>query len=182
MEHQQHHESADHGTGHHSEESRIHQLIKAQVDQLLHKRKEVLSKVQTELDDIDRALHQLGYESSGAHSSHSPKQKRRARISDDEIKNLLKGFMHHGTHFSGADILKKNWNQGLALRQFQGGQQGLPQNARPQTCDDLFAGIGSRWKTVNNSTAIQGSGARSVKIVKTLHCRIPLPILRARQA
>ena len=132
MEHQPHHESADHGTGHHSEESRIHQLIKAQVDQLLHKRKEVLSKVQTELDDIDRALHQLGYESSGAHSSHSPKQKRRARISDDEIKNLLKGFMHHGTHFSGADILKKTGIKASRFANFKAANKGFLKTHGPK--------------------------------------------------
>jgi hypothetical protein len=125
MEHQQHHESADHGTEHHSEESRIQQLMKAQVDQLLHKRKEVLSKVQTELDDIDRALHQLGHESPGSHSSHSPKQKRRARISDDEIKNLLKGFMQHGTHYSGADILKKTGIKASRFANFKAANKGF---------------------------------------------------------
>jgi hypothetical protein len=132
MEHQQHHEGADHGALHHSEESRIHQLIKAQVDQLLHKRKEVLSKVQTELDDIDRALHQLGYESSGAHSSHAPKQKRRARISDDEIKNLLKGFMHPGTHFSGADILKKTGIKSSRFANFKAANKGFLKTHGPK--------------------------------------------------
>ena len=125
MEHKQHHEGAGHGTDHHSEENRIQQLIKAQVDQLLHKRKEVLSKVQTDLDDIDRALHQLGHEAPGSHSSHSPKHKRRARITDDEIKHLLKGFMHHGTQYSGADILKKTGIKASRFANFKAANKGF---------------------------------------------------------
>jgi len=125
MEHNQHSHGAAGGEDHVSEENRIQQLIKAQVDQLLHKRKEVFSKVQTELDDIDRALRQLGHDAPKAHSSQATKQKRRARISDAEIKNVLKGFMHHGTQYSGAEILNKSGMKASRFANFKAANKGF---------------------------------------------------------
>ncbi len=125
MEHNQHSHSATGAADHVSEENRIQQLIKAQVEHLLQKRKEVLSKVQTELDDIDRALSQLGHGVSKAHSSQGAKQKRRARISDAEIKSVLQGFMVHGTQYTGADILNKSGMKASRFANFKAANKGF---------------------------------------------------------
>lgn len=90
-----------------NEQSRIARVIESHINELLRKRKEVESKVQSELDDIDRALRQLGYESSGGHSGGTARRKRRTKITDSEIKSLLNGFMKQGVYISGAEILKK---------------------------------------------------------------------------
>ncbi|NBV86359.1 MAG: hypothetical protein EBS01_08895 [Verrucomicrobia bacterium] len=125
MEHNHHSHGVTDGADHVSEENRIQQLIKAQVDQLLQKRKEVLSKVQTELDDIDRALRQLGHGAPKTHSTQASKQKRRTRISDEEIKNVLRGFMVHGTHYSGAEILKKSGMKPSRFANFKAANKGF---------------------------------------------------------
>jgi hypothetical protein len=131
-QHNQHHEDSATGADHQSEENRIQLLIKAQVDNLLKKREEVESKVRTELDDIDRALRQLGHEVHGVRVSQAPKQKRRARIADEEIKNLLKGFMQHGVQYSGAEILKRTGIKSSRFNNFKAANKGFLKSHGPK--------------------------------------------------
>ena len=90
----------------HSETEKIKHLIDGQIQHLVQKRKEVQSKVQVELDDIDRALRHLGYDVPGAHSSAPSKRRRRSKITDDQIKDILRSFMKPGSDYSGAQILE----------------------------------------------------------------------------
>ncbi len=117
--------STQHHEPHHqSEETRMKHVIQSHVKELVEKRKEVLSKVQSELDDIDRALRHLGHEpSSHGHSAGSGKQKRRAKITDSEIKALLHGFMKQGTFLSGAEILKHTGIKASRFANFKAGNK-----------------------------------------------------------
>jgi hypothetical protein len=108
-----------------NEQSRIARVIESHIDELLQKRKEVESKVQSELDDIDRALRQLGYEGNGGHSGSSARRKRRTKISDAEIKSLLNGFMNHGVYISGAEILKKTSLKASRFANFKAANKGF---------------------------------------------------------
>ena len=105
MEHQ-HDTKQAHGD-HSSEENRIERVIETHIKELLSKRKEVLSKVQSELDDIDRALRHLGHEPAGGHSAAVGKQKRRGKIADSEIKLMIQSFLARGQYLSGVEILKR---------------------------------------------------------------------------
>ncbi len=108
-----------------NEQSRIARVIELHIAELLQKRKEVESKVQSELDDIDRALRQLGYEGSTGHSGSSSRRKRRTKISDSEIKSLLNGFMKHGVYISGAEILKKTSLKASRFANFKAANKGF---------------------------------------------------------
>ena len=108
-----------------NEQSRIARVIESHIDELLLKRKEVESKVQSELDDIDRALHQLGYQAHGGHSGASARRKRRSKITDTEIKSLLNGFMKHGVYISGAEILKKTSLKASRFANFKAANKGF---------------------------------------------------------
>ncbi len=88
-----------------SESEKIKLLIEEQVRQLKLKREEVLSKVQSELDDIDKALRHLGFEPS--QPSSSGKRKRRAKVDDAHLREVLRSFMSGGGTFSAAEILAK---------------------------------------------------------------------------
>ena len=123
MEHQQ---QADAPLGDHSsEENRIERVIETHIKELLAKRKEVLSKVQSELDDIDRALRHLGHEASGTHSAGSAKQKRRAKVSDTDIKSMIQGFLTHGQYMSGAEILKRTGIKASRFANFKAANKGF---------------------------------------------------------
>jgi len=108
-----------------NEQSRIARVIESHIEELLQKRKEVESKVQSELDDIDRALRQLGYEGHGGHSGSSARRKRRTKVSDSEIKSLLNGFMKHGVYISGAEILKKTSLKASRFANFKAANKGF---------------------------------------------------------
>jgi hypothetical protein len=90
-----------------SESEKIKQLLDEQVKQLKRKREEVLSKVQNELDDIDRALRQLGHSVPPSHSLSSGKKKRGEKVDDAQIIASLRSFMQPGQTYSAADILEK---------------------------------------------------------------------------
>jgi hypothetical protein len=123
MEHQ-HHSDAQHGD-HGSEENRIERVIEAHIKELLAKRKEVLSKVQSELDDIDRALRHLGHEMSGGHSAAVSKQKRRSKVTDAELKEMIHGFLTHGSFMSGAEILKRTGIKASRFANFKAANKGF---------------------------------------------------------
>ena len=109
-----------------SEETRIEQVIDAHVKELLLKRREVLSKVQSELDDIDRALKHLGHGAPVLSSSAgSMRQRKRAKVSDSEIKALLHTFMSHGVYMSGAEILKRAGIKASRFANFKAGNKGF---------------------------------------------------------
>jgi hypothetical protein len=115
-----------HADGQHSEETRIEKVIEAHVKELLHKRKEVLSKVQSELDDIDRALRHLGHEPTGTHAVVAAgRQKRRSKMSDAEIKTSLQSFMKQGEYKSGAEILKHTGIKASRFANFKAGNKGF---------------------------------------------------------
>jgi hypothetical protein len=123
MEHQ--HNSGPHHGDHSSEENRIERVIETHIKELLLKRKEVLSKVQTELDDIDRALRHLGHEPAGSHSAAGGKQKRRGKVSDAEIKSMIQGFLARGQYLSGAEILKRTGIKGSRFANFKSANKGF---------------------------------------------------------
>lgn len=108
-----------------NEQSRIARVIESHISELLRKRKEVESKVQSELDDIDRALRQLGYESNGGNSGGTSRRKRRTKITDSEIKSLLNGFMKQGVYISGAEILKKTSLKASRFANFKAANKGF---------------------------------------------------------
>ena len=109
-----------------SEETRIEKVIEAHIKELLLKRREVLSKVQSELDDIDRALRHLGHEPSALSSSAgSTRQRKRAKISDSDIKALLHTFMSHGVYMSGAEILKRAGIKASRFANFKAANKGF---------------------------------------------------------
>ncbi len=124
MNNQQAHTS--HNGEHQSEEVRIEKVIDAHIKELLHKRKEVLSKVQSELDDIDRALRHLGHEPAPSHAAGAAhRQKRRSKISDADIKALIQGFMTPGEYYSGADILKRTGIKASRFANFKVANRGF---------------------------------------------------------
>jgi hypothetical protein len=90
-----------------TEAEKIKQLLDEQVNQLKQKREEVLAKVKSELDDIDAALRQLGEVVRPAQISGAGKKKKREKIDDKRIMELLRSFMQPGTSYSAAEILKK---------------------------------------------------------------------------
>jgi hypothetical protein len=90
-----------------SESEKIKQLLDEQVKQLKRKREEVLSRVQSELDDIDRALRQLGHTVSPAQALGSGRKKRGDKVDDLQIIECLRSFMQHGATYSAAEILEK---------------------------------------------------------------------------
>jgi hypothetical protein len=90
-----------------SESEKIKKLLDEQVKSLKQKREEVLSRVKGELDDIDRALKQLGFSAPSSDSSGGAKQKRRGKIEDDQIIALLRAFMKPGESYTAAEILKR---------------------------------------------------------------------------
>jgi hypothetical protein len=102
-----HNHAGEHHQEHGSEENRIERVIEAHIKELLAKRKEVQARVQSELDDIDRALRHLGHQIPGGHSSVVPKQKRRSKVTDLEIKEMIRGFLTHGQFISGVEILNR---------------------------------------------------------------------------
>ncbi|RFC43204.1 MAG: hypothetical protein DVB28_001626 [Verrucomicrobia bacterium] len=110
---------------HTSEENRIERVIQAHIKELLSKRKDVLSKVQSELDDIDRALRHLGHEPTGTPTGASGKQKRRAKVTDSEIKSMILGFLTHGEFVSGAEILKRTGIKASRFANFKVANKGF---------------------------------------------------------
>jgi hypothetical protein len=108
-----------------NEQSRIARVIESHIAELLQKRKEVESRVQSELDDIDRALRQLGHEGHGGNSGASSRRKRRTKITDAEIRVLLGGFMKHGVYISGAEILKKTSLKASRFANFKAANKGF---------------------------------------------------------
>ena len=120
----QHHAEAQHGD-HSSEETRIERVIGEHIKELLAKRKEVLSKVQSELDDIDRALRHLGHDSPSSQSGSAAKQKRRAKVTDEEIKSMIRGFLTVGQHMSGAEILKRTGIKASRFANFKAANKGF---------------------------------------------------------
>jgi hypothetical protein len=90
-----------------SESEKIKQLLDEQVKQLKRKREEVLSRVQSELDDIDRALRQLGHAVPSSLSLGSGKKKRGDKVDDAQIVDSLRSFMQPGQSYSAAEILEK---------------------------------------------------------------------------
>ena len=113
-----------HNGDHSSEENRIERVIETHIKDLLAKRKEVLSKVQSELDDIDRALRHLGHENTSGHSSASSKQKRRAKVTDGDIKAMIQSFMSPGQYMSGAEILKRTGMKASRFANFKVANKG----------------------------------------------------------
>lgn len=90
-----------------SESEKIKQLIDEQVKHLTQKRDQVLSKVQDELDDIDKALRQLGYNVPPGVSGSVNKKRRREKVDDKQIEALLRSFMQTGESFTAAEILSR---------------------------------------------------------------------------
>jgi hypothetical protein len=120
----QHHSGTPVGD-HSSEEVRIERVIEAHIKELLAKRKEVLSKVQSELDDIDRALHHLGHEVPSGNASGAVKQKRRAKVSDADIKSMIHGFLTPGQYMSGSEILKRTGIKASRFANFKVANKGF---------------------------------------------------------
>ena len=90
-----------------SESEKIKQLLDEQVKHLKHKREEVQSRVQSELDDIDEALRQLGHIVQPTAGSGMGKRKRRDKVEDEQIIEVLRSFMKPGQSYTAAEILKK---------------------------------------------------------------------------
>jgi hypothetical protein len=90
-----------------SESEKIKQLLDEQVKHLKLKREEVQSRVQSELDDIDAALRQLGHLVPPASSTSPSKRKRRERVEDGQIIEALRSFMKPGQSYTAAEILRK---------------------------------------------------------------------------
>lgn len=90
-----------------SESEKIKQLLDEQVKNLKHKREEVLSRVQGELDDIDRALRQLGQLVPPSNAVGGGKRKRRDKVEDEQIMAKLRSFMKPGESYTAAQILKE---------------------------------------------------------------------------
>ncbi len=90
-----------------SESEKIKQLLDEQVKHLKHKREEVLSRVQSELDDIDRALRQLGHIAQPSQSLGAGRRKRRDKVQDEQIIAALRAFMKPGESYTAAEILKE---------------------------------------------------------------------------
>jgi len=66
----------------------------------------VYSRVQNELDDIDRALSQLGHLVTSSQSLAPVVKKRREKVDDAQIIASLRTFMKPGETYSSAEILK----------------------------------------------------------------------------
>lgn len=90
-----------------SEAEKIKKLLEEQVKTLKHKREEVLSRVKGELDDIDRALKQLGHPVSSSDSASGGKKRPRAKTDDEQIKAALRSFMKPGESYTAAEIQKR---------------------------------------------------------------------------
>lgn len=90
-----------------SESEKIKQLLDEQVKHLKQKRDEVLSRVQSELDDIDRALRQLGHIAQPSSGLTGGKRKRRDKVEDAQIMGALRSFMKPGESYTAAEILQK---------------------------------------------------------------------------
>jgi hypothetical protein len=90
-----------------SEAEKIKKLLEEQVKSLKQKRDEVLSRVKGELDDIDRALRQLGHVVQTSQSVGTPKPKRRSKVEDEQIMAALRGFMKPGESYTAAEILSR---------------------------------------------------------------------------
>jgi hypothetical protein len=90
-----------------SESEKIKQLLDEQVKNLKHKREEVLSRVQGELDDIDRALRQLGQLVPPSNAVGGGKRKRRDKVEDEQIMAKLRSFMKPGESYTAAQIIKE---------------------------------------------------------------------------
>ena len=89
-----------------SESEKIKQLLDEQVKYLKHKRVEVQSRVQTELDDIDEALRQLGHIVRPTAGPGAGKRKRLDKVEDEQIIEALRSFMEPGQSYTAAEILK----------------------------------------------------------------------------
>jgi hypothetical protein len=90
-----------------SESQKIKQLLDEQVKHLKAKRQEVQARIQTELDDIDEALRQLGHTVQPGSSPSSTKRRRRDRVEDAQILEILRSFMKPGQSYTAAEILKR---------------------------------------------------------------------------
>jgi hypothetical protein len=90
-----------------SETEKIKKLLEEQVKTLKHKREEVLSRVKGELDDIDRALKQLGHAVPSSDSVGAARQKRRGKVDDAQIIAVLRAFMKPGESYAASEILKR---------------------------------------------------------------------------
>jgi hypothetical protein len=90
-----------------SEAEKIKKLLEEQVKSLKLKREEVLSRVKGELDDIDRALRQLGHVVQPTQTIGASKPKRRTKVEDDQIIATLRGFMRPGESYTAAELLKR---------------------------------------------------------------------------
>ena len=90
-----------------SESEKIKKLLEEQVKSLKQKRVEVLSRVKSELDDIDRALRQLGHGEPSSSGVGSGSVTRRSKVDDQQIKNTLLSFMKPGESYSAAELLRK---------------------------------------------------------------------------
>ena len=90
-----------------SESEKIKQLLDEQVKHLKHKREEVLSRVQSELDDIDLALRQLGHVAHSTAGAGGGKRRRQEKVEDEQIVQILRSFMKPGESYAAAEILKQ---------------------------------------------------------------------------
>ncbi len=106
-----------------SESEKIKQLLDEQVKHLRNKREEVLSRVQSELDDIDRALRQLGHVAQSSHSLGAGKRKRRDKVEDEQIIAALRSFMKPGESYTAAEILKNADLKGPRFATFKAKQR-----------------------------------------------------------
>jgi len=106
-----------------SESEKIKQLLDEQVKHLKHKRDEVLSRVQNELDDIDRALRQLGQVAQPSHGLATGKRKRRDKVEDGQIIETLRSFMKPGESYTAAEILKQADLKGPRFANFKAKQR-----------------------------------------------------------
>lgn len=90
-----------------SEAEKIKKLLEEQVKTLKQKREEVLSRVKGELDDIDRALKQLGHSVPQSDSTGGAKLKRRGKMDDDQIIAAFRAFMKPGESYTAAELQKR---------------------------------------------------------------------------
>ena len=106
-----------------SEAEKIKKLLDEQVKSLKQKRMEVLSRVKSELDDIDRALRQLGHGESSGQSVGGGRGARRNKVDDQQIKSSLLSFMKPGEWFSAAELLKKAGIKAARFANFKASQK-----------------------------------------------------------
>lgn len=110
-----------------SEAEKIKKLLEEQVKNLKLKREEVLSRVKGELDDIDRALRQLGHVVQPTQNGGVSKTKRRTKVDDDQIIAALRGFMKPGESYTAAEILKRADIKGPRFANFKASHKGFLQ-------------------------------------------------------